>query len=149
LLYRYRLENKFSELIPVNKEREALENLVFLFNSIYSGAIEFEFPDRPDDKDYLIISVWLQKIILIVLKCNIITPIDKFRISIDFADKSLILKHIWREKLLLSEGDEIEKIADDFHFYTKRRIEIQFDNELVTIIIPLFLQEFKDEKVSD
>jgi len=141
MFYRYRLDNKFNELIPVSEERKALENLLQLFNYIHSGSIEYEFKENAKDNDYLLMPMWLQKIVLTVMRCNIISPIDKFKISIDFDENSLVLKHKWREKLLLSEADEINKISGDFDFYTKRKIEIQNGNDMVAIIIPLFHAE--------
>lgn len=141
LFYRYRLENKFNELIPANEERKALENLLQLFNYIHSGSIEYEFKENPKDKDYLLMPMWLQKIVLTVIRCNIISPIDKFKISLDFDENNLILKHKWREKLLISEADEIHKISGDFDFYTKRKIEMKYSDEMVFLIIPLFHAE--------
>ncbi len=149
LHYRYRLENKFNELITVNEERNVLENLVQLFNYIHSGSIEYEFNEDPNENESLIMPVWLQKIILSVFKCNIISPIDKFKISINLKDNSLILKHSWREKLLLSEANEINKISGNFEFYTKRKIDIHNDNEWVTLTIPIFLPNIEDDEEMD
>ncbi len=137
-LYRYRLENKYHELIPVNQERLAIENLLHLFNDVYTGSIGYDFPEKPEGDKYLILPVWLQKIIFTVLKCNIISPMDKFVLSFDYQENSLVIKHSYREKILCSEEAEIMKYASDFKFYTNRLIKIQTDDEYVTLTIPLY-----------
>ncbi len=149
LVYRFRLENKFNELIPLNKEKEALENLIELFNYIHSDSIELQFAEVKETDYFQIIPMWLQKIVIIVIGCNIISPIDKFVISIDFNENSLILKHLWREKLLISEKGEIETIAGDFEFYTNRKMEINNNNDIVVITIPLFQPELTQEEILD
>ena len=144
-LYRYRLENKFTELIGLKYEKHALSNLLQLFNYIYSGSIIYTFENKPEEKKYQVPPVWLQKIILAIFKCNLISPIVKFNISIDCQKDILVLKHTGKEKLLVSEKDEIEKLSEEFKFFTNRKIEMRFDYEMVILAIPVLNSESVDE----
>lgn len=147
--YRYRLENKHNELIKMRHEKLAAENLLCLLNYVYPDSIYFRFEERPEFDDYLIVPLWLQKILFTILKCNILSPVQKFNISIDFKDDSLVLKHDKREKLLISEAQEIQKISSEIEFYTHKKISIENQSNEVSITIPLFNEGATVEEMPD
>ncbi len=144
-LYRYRLENRYNELIPAKDEIKIMEELIRLYNYLFPDSIEYVIRQIEHYKEYLIVPLWLQKIILTIFKCNILSPLVKFYLSIDIKNNKLVIEHSRREKLLFSETDEINKISDDFKFFTERKIEIIQEKETLKLIVPLFRAELAEE----
>jgi LytS/YehU family sensor histidine kinase len=147
--YRYRLENKHNELIKMRHEKLAAENLLLLLKHVYPDSISFTFADSPEYDEHLIVPLWLQKILFTILKCNILSPVEKFNISIDFRDNSLVLKHNKREKLLISEAQEIQKISSEIEFYTHKKISVENQLNEVSLTIPLFNEGPSVEEMPD
>lgn len=139
--YRFRLNNKFNELINLSNELEAAENLVQLLNFSNKGKIILHSAKNEVSPEFTILPGLICRIVTIIANTNILTEESKFEISIFPEEDLLRVLHPYQEKILASESDEIEKIAEVFYFFSQRKLKFEKHQQLVEINVPVIKNE--------
>lgn len=137
-IYRYRIENKNHEMVSLEKEMSSVEKLLKLQRYSMPGAIEYQISEQEGYKDYLVLPLWLHRLVLHIAGSNIISPVKKFLIFFNLEGDKLIIRHSRHEKLLSSEEKGIRDISADFSFYTGKFLEISEFEDFIILKVPLF-----------
>jgi hypothetical protein len=147
-IYRYRIENKYHEMVSLEQEMSSLEKLLKLRKYCNPGAIEYQISGQEGYKDYLVLPLWLHRLVLQIADSNIISPVKKFFIFFELEGDKLIIRHSRQEKLLTSEEKSIGDISADFSFYTGRLLEINEIEDFVILKVPLFFKGKSEDQMA-
>jgi hypothetical protein len=139
--YRFRLNNKFNELINLSEELGAAENLVQLLNYSNKGKIVLHTAKNKVSPEFNILPGLICRIVTIIANTNILTEDNIFEISILQGESEVRVLHPYQEKILTSESTEVEKIAEIFYFFSQRKLKFEKHQQLVEINVPVIKNE--------
>lgn len=137
-VYRFTLDNKDMDLIPVDEELESLNPLLKLFNAKYKDGIKFRLKNESKKVKYLIPGT-LQLFFENAIFQNIITEAMPLIFEIEIEEKEVLLKHSMNKKLNnnLNLDAQISKLKKAYGFYTKQQIACNEEGKVMIINIPL------------
>ena len=87
LVYRYILDNRKKELVPVNEEIQASKNLVYLFKEKFPGQLKYELKNEEKVKGKMLVPNTLSMVLDCLINGCIIWPWQPLSITVDFASE--------------------------------------------------------------
>jgi len=136
-VYRYVLDQKDHELVPLETELKFVESYIFLHQIRFGANLEVQM--NVDAKGFKVIPLSVQLLIENAIKHNEIS--DKKPLSIRLYtndDQYLIVENVLQKKSG-SEGSGmgIQNISDRYGFFTDKKVLITFNSERFKVSIPL------------
>lgn len=137
-IYRFTLDNKDAELIPVMDEIESLQPIFKLFNAKYKEKISYSInADLPGTK--YIVPGTLQLLLENAVFQNIISESLRLSFALDASESELVINHTLNKKLqnnhLLEK--QISRLKNAYRFYVDSGISIEEKPNSVRISVPL------------
>ena len=138
-VYRYILENKDKELIPLSKELEFSTSYIHLIRLRFDENLKVITNLKNNNDKYRIAPLTLQLLIENAVKHNIISKKLPLHIDILIEDEMLIVKN----KLQTKESKEyssamgLKNIISRYDFLTDRKVEISKNTKEFIVKIPL------------
>lgn len=121
LVYRYILSSSESDLMSLNNEVNAADNLIYLYNAGNDSFIALE--DRTETKEVInLIPGSLPLLVNEIIKSNIVSLSRPLRIILDREDNYLTLSHQLNERLSIKADNikSIERLQAAYSFITDR-----------------------------
>lgn len=142
-IYRYSLENKKRDMVPVEHEIEAAQNLVALYNYMHPNRIQLHL--RPGTthqtgEQKLLLPGTLQKLAEHAINRSLITQHTPLQLHISLGpQQTLSFRYDLHERLLLSalNPSPLPALIRAYSFYTDRRVEYTEEDNQVSVRIPL------------
>lgn len=139
-VYRYVLENKDKDLVPLKTEMEFLRAYVFLLNIRFEGKvkIEIEFDEKREDK--LLLPLSLQLLIENAIKHNTFSKKSplQLRLFIDDKDYLNVVNNLQsRETNFASTGIGLKNITNRYSLISDSIPVFEKTNEFFIVKIPL------------
>lgn len=138
-VYRYILETRDTELIPLREELRFLEAFRFLLQVRFEENLEVVLDIEEDRLDHLILPLALQLLLENAIKHNIISDAQplQIRLSIQY-DMLEMRNNLQRKKAVMeSTGTGLENVRRRYHFFTPQEIIVQETPAEFIVRLPL------------
>jgi len=137
-LFRYVLDSRDKELVPLRDEMEFIRSYIFLLQSRFEEKLEIIMDVKPDSADY-IVPMTLQLLIENAVKHNEVSETYPLRITIrknnDYLEvtNGLRLKNVGDD----SKKTGLKNIVQQYAFFCDRHIEVLPSEEQFMVRIPI------------
>jgi hypothetical protein len=137
-LFRYVLDSRDKELVPLREELEFIQSFTFLLKTRFEEKLKIEIDVQPDPDDY-IVPMTLQLLIENAVKHNEVSEAFPLRISIKKTGDWLEVENNFQAK---NAGDDSKKtglknITQQFAFFSEKPIKIITSDEFYKVRVPI------------
>ena len=137
-VYRYVLETKDQEVVPLKTELEAIDSYIFLVKIRFGENISFEV-NVDADEDMVVAPLTLQMLVENAVKHNIISKADPLWIKIYQVDEYIIVENNLQIKNNQQEsmGIGLPNIKERYQLLSDDELKVEENNETFKVYIPI------------
>jgi len=149
-VYRYVLEQKSKDLIPLQEELQFAKTYLELLEIRFENAIHFKFLEKASNSDYKIVPLSLQILLENAVKHNVITSENPLKIEIKEVNGFLVISNNLNIKSVLSNSTKVglNNIIERYRLITQRKVEIKTEKANFVVKLPLLTQKIKIMKTN-
>lgn len=149
-VYRYVLEQRNKDLVPVSEELKFAKTYMQLLGMRFEDAVQFHIPDEISDSDLKIVPLSLQLLLENAVKHNVVSPSKPLSITIYQEDNYLIIENNINPKEAIGKSTKVglQNIADRYGLITQKGVKIENNNKTFKVSLPL-LYKMNDIMYSD
>jgi len=137
-VYRYVLDKRSKELVPLKEEMEFIYSFSFLQGLRFQGMIDFRFKVSEDLLDRKIAPMTLQLLVENAVKHNVASRKMPLWIEIIAENNEISVTNNFQPKEDQGgTGIGLKNIASRYEFLSGRKVKIMKDNDQFKVIIPL------------
>ncbi len=151
-VYRYVLEQRNKELIPISEELQFAKVYMELLQMRFEDALEFEVPESVSNSDVKIVPLSLQLLLENAVKHNVVSSSKPLKISIYEEEGYLKIRNNSNPKEAIggkSTKVGLQNIADRYGLISEKSIQIENNNKTFTVSLPLLLKTKNIMKTSE
>lgn len=147
LVYRYVLDKKDEEVVPVSDEIQFLENFVFLQKIRFGENLQFNLSG--ENLDGYLPPLALQLLVENAIKHNVVSDLHPLKVRVNLDESYCEVWNSKKEKLGKdSTGIGLENLRARYSFLTDREIAINSDPTFFSIKIPVLKLEGNNKFLS-
>ena len=146
-IYRYVLDSREKELVPLKEEVEFIEKFIFLLKMRFENKLEIDL-NIPSNEEELIVPLSLQLLVENAVKHNEISSANPLKISLKRLNNQIIITNPIKLKTYLSalENKDSKKIGlknlqQQFSFFSDIEPIISENEGLFTVKIPILKKQ--------
>jgi len=141
-VYRYVLEQRNKDLIPVLEEIKFGNTYMELLGMRFEDAVKFEIPSSITNKNLKIVPLSLQLLLENAVKHNVVSSSKPLTIRIYEQDNYLIIENNINPKQAIGQGTKVglRNIADRYGLITDKNVIIENNNKIFKVSLPLLLK---------
>ncbi|MBW3517713.1 sensor histidine kinase [Flavobacterium sp. NKUCC04_CG] len=139
-IYRYVLEQKNRDLVPLVEELQFARLYMQLLQLRFEDSLEFTIEDVDDNKvNFQVVSLGLQILLENALKHNQADPINPLRVRISWEKDYLVVTNTFRPKKSRSKESNVglNNVIERYKMLTVRPVFIDCDNVFFIVKLPL------------
>lgn len=138
-IYRYVLEQREKEVIPVMEEINFAKSFVGLLKLRYENSIDFEINELGLTENEKIVPLALQILLENAIKHNIVSPEQNLKIRIYKEMDMLVIENNYQPKKTIGDntGIGLQNIINRYELVSNRRVIVTQDEEFFKVKIPL------------
>lgn len=147
-VYRYVLEQKGKDLIPLKDELKFAKSYMELLKMRFEDGINFSIIDEVSNEDLKIVPLSLQLLLENAVKHNVITSNNPLEIKITEKNGYLIVENNINPKASLEKSTKVglKNIYQRYGLLTQAKVEIHNNNKTFMVRLPLLTQKIKTMK---
>jgi len=140
-VYRYVLENREAQTIPLSQELDFIYSYVFLQKERFKGSLEVQFDIADRYLDQHIIPLSLQILFENAIKHNIISRKRPLLIEVAVLDGKLRIRNNLQRKEQVMDSTKVglANIQTRYRFFTEESVQIIEDEQYFAVAIPLLV----------
>jgi len=144
-VYRYVLEQKNKDLIPLEEELRFAKLYMELLKMRFEDAIHFNIPETVSDPELKIVPLSLQLLLENAVKHNVISSDNPLDIRIIEEEGYLTVENNVNPKASLEKGTQVglKNINQRYSLITKEKVIIIHNNKIFKVKLPLLTQKIK------
>ncbi len=144
-VYRYVLEQKNKDLIPLSEELEFAKTYMELLKMRFEDAVVYEIPEKVSNIELKIVPLSLQILLENAVKHNVISSESPLSVKIYEEEGNLLVENNLNKKDNLEKSTKIglNNIRDRYGLITKRPFIVEEKNKIFKITLPLLTQKIK------
>ncbi len=144
-VYRYVLEQKDKDLIPLEEELKFAKTYMELLKMRFEDGIKFSIPEKVTNPELKIVPLSLQLLLENAVKHNKITSDNPLEIKIFEENGFLLIENNISPKTSLEKGTKVglKNINERYSLITNETVEITNNNKLFKVKLPLLTQKIK------
>jgi two-component system LytT family sensor kinase len=137
-LYRYVLESKEKELVPLNEELAFIKQYIFLLETRFDNKVVFHLNIEASD-DLFVVPMAIQLLIENAIKHNIASSKKVLTIDLKRDSENLRVTNNLQLKTSLEPSSKkgLENLRQQYKFFTMKEIEITQNESIFKVSIPL------------
>lgn len=141
-VYRYVLEQRNKDLIPLSEELQFAKTYMELLGMRFEDAVQFEIPSTVSDQELKIVPLSLQLLLENAVKHNVVSSLKPLKIKIYEQGGYLIIENNINPKEAIGKSTKVglRNIADRYGLITQKRVVIENDNKTFKVSLPLLTQ---------
>ena len=141
-VYRYVLEQRNKDLIPVLEEIKFANTYMELLGMRFEDAVKFEIPSSITNKNLKIVPLSLQLLLENAVKHNVVSSSKPLTIRIYEQDNYLIIENNINPKQAIGQGTKVglRNIADRYGLITDKNVIIENNSKIFKVSLPLLLK---------
>lgn len=138
-VYRYLLDNRNSELVPLDEELKFIYSYVYLLQIRFDTNISFIIDIPPQQRRLYLPPMALQILLENAIKHNEISSEQPLRVNITGGDNQLEVKNNLQLRINHepSSNSGLKNISERYKYYTDRPVEVIQDTQFFIVRIPL------------
>ena len=138
-VYRYVLEQKNKELVPVDEEFAFARTYVRLLKMRFEEGIHFEIPEQSSDPNTKIVPLSLQLLLENAVKHNVVTPQRPLHIKVTEEDGYVVVTNNLQEKQVISKssGVGLQNILQRYSLLSERQLKIERNEKEFRVSVPM------------
>lgn len=138
-VYRYVLEQRNKDLIPLTEELTFAKTYMELLSMRFEDSVKFNIPDSVSNSELKIVPLSLQLLLENAVKHNVVSPSKPLTISIYKQDDYLVIENNVNPKEAVGKSTKVglQNIADRYGLITQKSVHIENNNKTFTVRIPL------------
>lgn len=142
-VYRYVLEQKNKELVPVEEEYAFARTYVRLLKMRFEDSIIFEIPEKSSTPEARIVPLSLQLLLENAVKHNVVTASRPLRIRVEETGGQIRVTNNLQEKEVVkkSSGVGLENIRQRYALLSERQVAIRKTPEAFSVTLPLLTRQ--------
>lgn len=141
-VYRYVLEQRNKDLVPVHEELNFAKTYMQLLGMRFEDAIEFNIPDNISNSELKIVPLSLQLLLENAVKHNVVSSSKPLIVTIYEENNYLIIENNINPKEAIGKSTKVglQNIADRYGLITEQNVLIENDNKIFKVSLPLLTQ---------
>jgi hypothetical protein len=141
-VYRYVLEQRNKDLIPLSEELQFAKTYMELLSMRFEDAVHFEIPTTVSNAELKIVPLSLQLLLENAVKHNVVSSLKPLSIKIYEQDGFLMIENNINPKEAIGKSTKVglRNIADRYGLITRRRVTIENNNTTFKVSLPLLTQ---------
>lgn len=141
-VYRYVLEQRNKELVPVAEELQFAKIYMELLAMRFEDAVQFDIPEYIEDKELKMVPLSLQLLLENAVKHNVVSTSKPLHIRIYQEGNYLIVQNNINPKETLGKSTKVglQNIADRYGLLTEHGVKIENNNQSFKVSLPLLYQ---------
>ena len=138
-VYRYVLEQRNKELIPLEEELKFARAYMELLQMRFEDAVQFNIPTEISNSELKIVPLSLQLLLENAVKHNVVSSSKPLIINISEQDGFLEIQNNINPKEAIGKSTKVglRNIADRYGLITSRNVQVKNDNKTFTVSLPL------------
>ncbi|SFU64935.1 Histidine kinase [Pustulibacterium marinum] len=145
-VYRYVLEQKNKELVPVDEELKFARTFVNLLKMRFEDSIVFDIPDQASNPEAKVVPLSLQLLLENAVKHNMVTPQKPLHVKIFEKDGNLVVSNNLQPKAVVkkSSGVGLRNIQQRYAILTKRAVVIGKSETEFQVEVPMLTKQISN-----
>lgn len=141
-IYRYVLEQKDKEVVPIQEEINFAKTYINLLKLRFENSIDFELDESLINHEGFIVPLSLQILLENTIKHNIVSEQKPLKIKMYKQDNNLIVENTLQPKDSIkdSTGVGLNNIINRYQLISNRKVEIEKD-QLFRVQLPILTQK--------
>ena len=141
-VYRYVLEQKNKELVPLEEEIKFAKTYIDLLKMRFEDSLFFEFPEKLTQNESMIVPLSLQLLLENAVKHNVVQPEKPLTIKIYENANYLSIENNLQPKKILntSSGFGLNNIKQRYNILTNKEVMILKNESLFKVQLPILTQ---------
>ena len=137
-IYRYVLDSREKELVPLEEELNFIEKYIFLLKTRFENKFDVHLNVEADKKD-LIVPLALQLLIENAVKHNEVSSTNPLKVSITKSGKNIVISNPIRAKKTGEDSKKIglKNLQQQFSYFTDKELTISSQNDMFTVTLPI------------
>ncbi len=137
-IYRYILEHRDEQLVPLAAEIEAIRSMLYLLRSRQPGALDVELELAPGTESLQIVPLALQTVVENALKHNAYSAGSPLKLRVFTDEDQLVVENtLNRRENVVSTDSGLESLRTRIEHVCRRPIQIRETNETYSVRVPL------------
>ena len=147
-IYRYVLEQRNKELVPVIEELQFAKTYMELLQMRFEDALIFDITESISNSEFKIVPLSLQMLLENAVKHNVVSSLNPLQINIYEENSFLKISNNVNFKEAIGKSTKVglQNIVDRYGLISKEKIQISNSSKTFTVTLPLLL---KSEKYDD
>ncbi len=145
-IYRYVLEQKDKELVPIEEELDFARTYMNLLEMRFENSIIFTFPSNTSFNEEKVVPLSLQLLLENCIKHNIVSEQKPLHIRIYLENGDLVVENNLQKKDTLDserKGVGLQNIVNRYAILTKRNVFVEESNEYFKVKIPVLTKQIE------
>ena len=150
-VYRYVLEQRNKELIPLEEELKFARTYMELLQMRFEDAIQFDIPTTISNEELKIVPLSLQLLLENAVKHNVVSSNKPLKLRIYEENGALMIENNINHKEAIGKSTKVglRNITDRYNLLTKRNVEITNDGVVFRVSLPLLTKNNQIMKISE
>jgi hypothetical protein len=142
-IYRYVLEQKDKELVPVSEELAFAKTYMNLLKMRFENSLFYELPQELLNPNAKVVPLSLQLLLENTVKHNIVSEQKPLHIRIKIVDQNLIIENDLQKKEVLGDrkGVGLQNIINRYGILTHRKVQIEEANNQFSVSLPILTKQ--------
>jgi hypothetical protein len=142
-VYRYVLEQKDKDLVPIEEELAFAKTYMNLLQMRFENSLTFEISIVNIDTDAKVVPLSLQLLLENAVKHNIISEQKPLHIKIYIENNALVIQNNFQKKAVLQDGQGvgIQNIISRYNIITDRKVTIEQNEHTFTVKLPILTKQ--------
>jgi hypothetical protein len=142
-IYRYVLEQKDKELVPLQEELDFAKTYMKLLTIRFENSLTYSLPETLIDPEAKVVPLSLQLLLENTIKHNIVSDMQPLHISISVEGDYLVISNNLQKKDVLKSGEGVglKNIVSRYAILTSKQVNIESDTSSFKVKIPILTKE--------
>ncbi|HQW68718.1 MAG TPA: histidine kinase [Flavobacterium sp.] len=142
-IYRYVLEQKDKELVPVEEELQFAKTYMNLLKMRFENSISYEIPTDFDNIEAKVVPLSLQLLLENTIKHNVVSEQKPLHIKIYIENNYLIIENNLQKKEVLQDrkGVGLQNIVNRYALISERKVLVEETSEVFKVKIPILTKQ--------
>jgi LytS/YehU family sensor histidine kinase len=138
-VYRYVLDTKNSELVPLQEELDFINHYIFLQKIRFEDSISFEIKIEESKKSDYLLPMCLQMLVENTIQHNETSQANPLKVLIYTENDSLVIENPILSRSDISESTKtgIKNIKQRYSFFTDKKVIVSNNGKVFKVILPL------------
>jgi len=138
-VYRYVLDTKNSELVPLKEELEFLNHYIYLQKIRFEDSISFQIKIEESKKSAYLLPMCLQMLVENTIQHNETSQAHPLKVLIYTENDSLVIENLIKQRSNVSESTKtgLKNIEQRYSFFTDKKVIVSNNGKIFKVILPL------------